>query len=128
MPEPTHGTASTAARCALASDARRFDVSPAWHSWVAQAPALELLTEVGIDVLHDHAVGLANRFCTAVGMPAGNSAIVSVATSRDVGPQLEQAGIAASSRGGRLRLAFHLNNNTDDADRAAETLTGMVHL
>jgi selenocysteine lyase/cysteine desulfurase len=27
----------------LASDARRFDVSPAWHAWVAAAPALRLL-------------------------------------------------------------------------------------
>lgn len=31
----------------LAPDARRFDVSPAWRCWVAAAPVLELLTEVG---------------------------------------------------------------------------------
>ena len=31
----------------LAGDARRFDVSPVWHSWVAQAPALDLLTAIG---------------------------------------------------------------------------------
>jgi len=31
----------------LAADAWRFDVSPAWHSWVAQAPALDLLNEIG---------------------------------------------------------------------------------
>jgi hypothetical protein len=29
----------------LASDARRFDVSPAWHSWVAAAPAVRLLAQ-----------------------------------------------------------------------------------
>lgn len=26
-----------------ASDARRFDVSPAWHAWVAATPALRLV-------------------------------------------------------------------------------------
>ena len=31
----------------LASDARRFDVSPAWHAWVAAAPAVRLLAQVG---------------------------------------------------------------------------------
>lgn len=110
----------------LADDARRFDVSPAWHSWVAQAPALDLLSEVGSAVLHAHAVGLANRFRAAVGLPAGDSAIVSVAPTSDVGPRLERAGIVGSTRAGRLRLAFHINNSADDADRAAETLAGHV--
>ena len=40
----------------LAADARRFDVSPAWLSWVGQAPALELLTSVARESLHAHAV------------------------------------------------------------------------
>jgi selenocysteine lyase/cysteine desulfurase len=31
----------------LAADARRFDVSPAWHAWVAAGPAVSLLTQVG---------------------------------------------------------------------------------
>lgn len=61
----------------LAADARRFDVSPAWHSWVAAAPALELLADVGVPALHAHAVGLAERFRAATGLPPGDSAIVS---------------------------------------------------
>jgi selenocysteine lyase/cysteine desulfurase len=109
----------------LAPDARRFDLSPAWHSWVAQAPALDLLTEVGPAALHDHAVGLANRFRSAVGVPAGNSAIVSLATTPDAGPRLHRAGVVGSVRAGRLRLAFHVNNTAADADRAAEALAGV---
>lgn len=110
----------------LADDARRFDVSPAWHSWVGQAPALDLLTEVGPATLHAHAVGLANRFRAAVDVPPGDSAIVSLDTMPQVGRRLERAGVVASTRAGRLRLAFHVNNTTDDADRAAEALAGQV--
>ena len=111
----------------LAPDARRFDLSPAWHSWVAQAPALDLLTEVGTGALHRHAVGLADRFRAAVGSPTGDSAIVSLATTPDAGRQLHRAGVVGSVRAGRLRLAFHVNNTTADADRAAEALAGVVH-
>ena len=110
----------------LATDARRYDVSPVWHSWVGQAPALEFLTEIGPDRLHAHAVGLANRFRSAAGLPDGDSAIVSLATPTDMSPRLEEAGIVASMRAGRLRLSFHINNTGADADRAAEVLAGHV--
>jgi selenocysteine lyase/cysteine desulfurase len=106
----------------LAADARRFDVSPAWLSWVGQAPALELLTAVGIPALHEHAVGLANRFRAAVGLPAGNSAIVSLPLAADAEERLRRADVAASVRAGRLRLAFHLNNTADDVDSVVAAL------
>jgi selenocysteine lyase/cysteine desulfurase len=110
----------------LAGDARRFDVSPVWHSWVAQAPALDLLAQVGPAVLHAHALGLANRFRAAVGVPPGDSAIVSLSTDPGAAARLERAGVVGSIRAGRLRLAFHVNNTTADADRAAEVLAGHV--
>jgi selenocysteine lyase/cysteine desulfurase len=110
----------------LSDDARRFDVSPVWHSWVGQAPALDLLTAIGPAVLHTHALGLANRFRTAVGLPPGDSAIVSVATDPSTSPRLERAGVIGSVRDGRVRLAFHVNNTTIDADRAADALAGHV--
>ena len=110
----------------LADDARRFDVSPAWHSWVGQGPALELPTSVGPAALHEHAVGLANRFRAGVGLPPGDSAIVSLATTKDLTQHLEQAQVVGSVRAGRLRLAFHVNNGEDDADRAAQALSGLV--
>jgi selenocysteine lyase/cysteine desulfurase len=110
----------------LAEGARRFDVSPAWHSWVAQAPALELLTEIGPTVLHAHTLGLANRFRAAVELPPGTSAIVSVATGPQAADRLERARIVGSVRAGRLRLAFHLYNTEADVDRVAEAVTGHV--
>ena len=112
----------------LAGDARRFDVSPAWHSWVAQAPALELLTGIGPAVLHAHALGLANRFRAGVGLDAGDSAIVSMAADARAGELLQRAGVVASVRAGRLRLAFHLYNTAADTDRAAEAVAGHVRL
>lgn len=108
----------------LAEDARRFDVSPTWHSWVGQAPALELLTGIGRDALHEHALGLANRFLAGVGLPPGNSAILSLAVDAQAAERLTRDRITASTRAGRLRLAFHISNTTDDADRAAEALRG----
>ncbi len=61
----------------LAHDARRFDVSPAWFPWIGTAPALELLLEIGIDAIHEHNLRLANRFRAGLGLPPGDSAIVS---------------------------------------------------
>lgn len=110
----------------LAADARRFDVSPVWHSWVAQAPALNLLAEVGTAALHQHALGLANHFRADLGLPVGDSAIVSIAAPLDAEQRLQHAGVVASVRAGRLRLAFHLNNTLADTDRAAQAVTEMT--
>lgn len=108
----------------LAADARRFDVSPAWYCWVAAAPALRLLAEVTPPVLYAHALGLAERFRAAVGLPPGNSAIVSAVADAQVPTLLAAAGIVSSVRAGRLRLSFHVNNDRTDADLAAEVLSG----
>jgi selenocysteine lyase/cysteine desulfurase len=110
----------------LARDARRFDVSPAWHTWVATEASLDLLVSVGRDALHDHAVGLADRFRAGVGLPAGDSAIVSLATVDEVPALLERHRISAAARAGRLRLSFHVSNGPEDADLAAEVLCGHV--
>lgn len=110
----------------LARDARRFDVSPAWHSWVGQAPALELLAEVGVPALQAHSVGLANRFRARLDLPPSNSAIVSLGVPAAAGERLHAAGVVVSDRGGRMRLSFHVNNTEADADHAAELLEGMV--
>ena len=55
----------------LAGDARRFDISPAWHSWVGQAESLDLLSSIDPAALQAHCVGLANRFRRAAGLPPG---------------------------------------------------------
>ena len=46
----------------LAGDARRFDISPAWFSWVGTAPALDVILRVGVEAIHEHDVRLANLF------------------------------------------------------------------
>jgi selenocysteine lyase/cysteine desulfurase len=108
----------------LAADARRFDVSPAWHSWVGQAASLELLLEVGAPTLHAHATAMAHRFCAAVGLPRSASAIVSAAADDAVPDLLREARIAAATRAGRLRLSFHVSTSEADVDRAAAVLAG----
>ena len=55
----------------LADDARRFDASPAWHSWVGQAESLDLLQSLDPVALQAHCVGLANRLRLGVGLPRG---------------------------------------------------------
>lgn len=110
----------------LASDARRFDVSPAWHAWVGAAPALELLIEVGVPTLHAHALRLANRFCAGAGLPESDSAIVSALGEGEVATLMQHAGIVGAERNGRLRLSFHLSTTADDVDHAVEVLAGRL--
>jgi selenocysteine lyase/cysteine desulfurase len=105
----------------LARNARRLDVSPAWFSWVGTAPALALIEEIGVPAIHDHNVALANRFRAGLGMEASDSAIVS-ADVPDAAERLQQAGIVAAMRGGRLRTSWHVYNEERDVDRVLEAL------
>jgi selenocysteine lyase/cysteine desulfurase len=105
----------------LAHDARRFDLSPAWFSWVGTAPALELIEQIGVQAIHDHDVALANRFRAGLGMEPADSAIVS-ADVPDAAARLQQAGIVAAMRGGRLRTSWHVYNDERDVDRVLEAV------
>jgi len=105
----------------LAKDARRLDVSPAWHCWVGTLPALELVRDVGIAAIHAHDLRLANRFRAGVGLPPGDSAIVSCDLP-GAAEKLAAAGIMAAVRGGRLRTSWHLYNTDDDVDAALRAL------
>jgi selenocysteine lyase/cysteine desulfurase len=103
----------------LAAGARRLDVSPAWPCWPGAAPALALLLDAGVDAVHRHDVGLANAFRDRIGLPAGDSAIVSLDADVDA---LRAAGVRCAGRDGRARLAFHLYNDEDDVELAAHAL------
>ena len=105
----------------LAADARRLDTSPAWHSWVGAAPALALLEEIGIAAIHDHDLGLANRFRSGLGVASGDSAIVFVDVP-DAASRLERAGVRAAVRGGRVRTSWHVYNTAADVDRTLDAL------
>ena len=83
-------------------------------------PALELLEAVGIEAIHEHDVGLANRFREGMGMEPGNSAIVTVPGDADA---LREEGIQAAKPAGQLRVGFHLYNDEEDADRVVDVLS-----
>jgi selenocysteine lyase/cysteine desulfurase len=103
----------------LARSARRLDLSPAWFSWVGAAPALELIERVGVEAIHEHDLGLANRFRAGVGLEPGNSAIV-CADLPGAAQRLQRAGIVSAVRGGLLRTSWHLYNDEDDVERVLQ--------
>ena len=105
----------------LASSARRLDISPAWFSWIGTEPALELIEQIGIAAIHDHNLGLANRFRAGVGLEPSDSAIVSIDLP-GAAERLENAGVVAALRGGRLRTSWHLYNDENDVDRVLDLL------
>ncbi|MDQ3857444.1 MAG: aminotransferase class V-fold PLP-dependent enzyme [Actinomycetota bacterium] len=105
----------------LAREARRFDFSPAWFSWVGTAPALELVERIGVEAIHAHDLALANRFRAGLGLPPGDSAIVQVAVP-DAEERLRRAGIRAAVRAGTLRASFHVYNTEGDVDAALDAL------
>ena len=106
----------------LSGSARRFDLSPAWFCWVGTRPALELVEAIGVPAIHEHDVGLANRFRAGLGLEPSDSAIVSVDVP-DAADRLDRAGIVAAIRGGRLRTSWHIYNDEDDVDRVLDALT-----
>jgi selenocysteine lyase/cysteine desulfurase len=105
----------------LAQDARRFDQSPAWFSHVGSAPALELVEAIGVEAIHAYDVGLANTFRLGLGVPPGDSAIVS-ADVPGAEERFAAAGIRAAVRGGRMRVSFHIYSTQADVDLALNAL------
>lgn len=107
----------------LAADARRFDVSPAWHAWAGAEAALGFAASLDMEEVQRHDVGLANAFRERIGLAASDSAIVT--WPDDHGHELAAlgtAGITASGRAGRARVAFHLWNDDDDVELAVRAL------
>ncbi len=106
----------------LASDSRRFDVSPAWFSWVGTQPALEVIERIGVPAIHAHNLALAGRLRAGLGLEPGNSAIVS-ADIPGAENRLREAGVRASVRAGRVRLSCHIYTTERDVDLALTALT-----
>jgi len=106
----------------LPSTAKRFDVSPAWTCWAGTAPALELIDELGPDRIGAYDRALADRLREGLGLPPSQSAITTLARP-DAAERLRDAGVRASVRAGRVRLACHLPATADDVDRAIDALS-----
>lgn len=107
----------------LAQDARRFDVSPAWPVWPGTAAALDFFRRLDIDEVHRHTAGLGDSLSLRLGLRPVGQAIITWpdAGGRDLAA-LTAAGIRASGRAGRARVAFHLWNTEDDVDAVVEAL------
>ncbi len=109
----------------LAPGVRRFDVSPAWQAFVGAAPALELFAGLDPEELRAHATGLAAAFRDGLGIAQPERASAIVTWDDADGCELARltaAGITASGRSGRARVAFHLFNDEDDVDLALAAL------
>lgn len=107
----------------LADGARRFDVSPAWQAWVGALPALRLFAGLDIDEVRAWDAGLGDLLCDGLGLERRAQAIVTWPDpeGRDL-RRLGDAGITASGRAGRARVAFHLWNDEEDVERALAAL------
>ncbi len=116
----------------LASDASRFDISLAWHSWVGMRRALEFVKDIGIPAIHERNLMLAKRFRDGL-EPIGlaplfeeheSSSIVGlrVPNAGAVRQSLEESRVIAAVRGDYLRAAFHFFNNEEDVNTALRVL------
>ncbi|HEY4567809.1 MAG TPA: aminotransferase class V-fold PLP-dependent enzyme [Kribbella sp.] len=109
----------------LAPNARRFDQSPAWFSFVGAAPALELVEQIGVETINRHNLDLANSFRAGLGLQPSNSAIVST-NLPGAQEAFEAAGIRAAVRDGKLRASFHIYSTADDVQQALEALKPLI--
>ena len=82
-----------------------------------------MLTEVGVAAIHGHDLALANALRGRLGLPPGDSAIVTVAAEGGL-ERLRAAGIRASVRAGAVRVSFHLHNSEADVHAVARALGG----
>jgi selenocysteine lyase/cysteine desulfurase len=107
----------------LATDARRFDISPAWLCWAGAAPSVELVAGLDATAVRAHDVGLADAFLDRMELPSQCSAIVTV-DAPGAAEALAAAGVRAAVRAGRVRLSFHICNDDADVDLAVSALRG----
>lgn len=107
----------------LADDARRFDVSPVWQAWPGAVAALRHVASLDMASVWRHGAGLADRLADALGATRQSRALMTVPDpTGERLASLTAAGITASGRAGRLRLAFHHWNDESDVAAVADVL------
>lgn len=107
----------------LASDARRFDLSPVWFAQLGSAAALTYLADLDLRAVHDHNVRLADLTLEGLGLPPRGSAIISIDLP-DAATRLASAGAKVSIRAGRVRVSYHLYNTEEDVQLVLDALSG----
>jgi len=119
----------------LSPTASKLDASLAWFAALADQAALGLFQRFGIEAILDRNAQLSRRLFDALianrsGLQpfpqAHRSTIVSVpvADAEATMARLRNAGVVASARAGRVRLALHFYNLEQDIDRVAGLLAG----
>jgi selenocysteine lyase/cysteine desulfurase len=107
----------------LAGTARRFDVSPAWLSFVGAVPSLELMTSLS-DEQVAHGATLADALRGRLGLePQGRPVLSLDDPAGERQRRLQDAGCTVAARAGKVRIAFHLWNTEADVELAARALT-----
>lgn len=104
----------------LATSARRFDLSPAWFSWVGAVESLKVIEKIGHSEIHQHDLSVANAFTEGAGLGSTDSAIVSVSVSKEV--DTSSLPFRTSIRDGGLRLSFHVYCEASEAREAGALL------
>lgn len=126
--DPTYGHSYGGVIDDLAPDARRFDVSLAWHAWAGAEPSLALLVEWQKRGLLEEVNALARRLAAGLGRPQPSASIVSVRVDDAEAAErsLAESGIRCAARGGNIRLAPHVYNTEEGIDKAVEALACFV--
>lgn len=109
----------------LAACARRFDVSPAWQAFIGAEPALAAFAAASMPDVHAYVCALAADFRMRIGLaePSRPSAIVTWPDPAGADlARLGAAGLVASGRNARARVAFHVFNDRADVALAADAL------
>jgi len=106
-----------------AEDARRFDTSPAWQAFAGAEAALELFARADLDAVWRYCSGLADQLCVGLGLEPLHRPIVSWPDPDGCQlAALTAAGIQASGRAGRLRVAFGVWNTVADVEAVLTAL------
>ncbi len=96
------------------------------EAWPGAVAALRHLAAVDAASAWRHATGLADRLADALGSPRSGQAITTFPDADGSALRaLTDAGVTASGRAGRLRLAFHLWNDDEDVTRVVDVLGGL---
>lgn len=100
-----------------AVDARRFDTSPAWQAFAGAEAALDLFARADLATVWQHCSSLGDQLCRGLGLEPMNRAIISWPDPDGCQlAALTAAGIQASGRAGRLRVAFGVWNTAEDVE------------
>lgn len=105
----------------LASDTRRYQLSPDWFGWVGAQHSMDLISKIGVAAIKNHNLELSNAFTNEYGLGPTDSAIVSIPV--ELQPQLlHERNLRTSYRNNNLRLSFHFYNNLNDVEAMLQLL------